>query len=415
MEQFFNFINNSPTAFHAVKNISELLEKEGYHRLDEKKNYLLNNGGKYYVSRNDSSLIAFQIPKKEWKGFSIMASHSDSPCFKLKENPETRGDSFVTLNVEKYGGMIQLGWLDRPLSVAGRVIIKSGEEFVTKLADFNDNACIIPNLAIHLNREINKGTEYNPQKDLQPLWSLDKSSDVMDEVANQLQIKKEEILGSDLYLYNCDKSCYLGKHKELIGAPRLDNLECGYGTLQGFLRGKSEQYCNVYCIFDSEEVGSSTRQGADSDFLYSNLERIASAFGKREELYTMAANSFLISADNAHGIHPNYREKYDTSNAPVLNGGIVIKFHAGQKYTTDAYTAAVVKDICQRSKIPYQVFHNRSDALGGSTLGNISVTHISIPSADIGLAQLAMHSSFETAGSKDFDYLIKFSQEFYSR
>lgn len=416
MKDFFDFINASPTAFHAIKNISALLEKRGYIQISEKEDYELCKGKNYYVTRNDSSLMAFQIPEKEFKGFSIIASHSDSPCFKLKENPENAsGNTYVTLNVEKYGGMINSAWLDRPLSIAGRVVVKQEEELVVQLVDFDENICIIPNLAIHLNREMNKGVEYNPQKDLQPLWSLNKEADVMKEVANKLGVTGEDILGADLFLYNRDQACYIGQNKEFIGAPRIDNLECGYGTLQGFLDGKSEEYCNVYCIFDSEEVGSSTRQGADSDFMYSNLERILSALGKRNKLPVMVANSFLISADNAHGIHPNYREKYDTANAPVLNGGIVIKYHAGQKYTTDAYTGAVVKHICQKENIPFQVYHNRSDVLGGSTLGNISITHLSIPSADIGLAQLAMHSSFETAGSDDLSHLIHFSREFYNR
>ena len=205
----------------------------------------------------------------------------------------------------------------------------------------------------------------------------------------------------------------MGKNKEFMSAPRIDDLECAYGTLQGFLKAEAEEYSNVYCIFDNEEVGSSTRQGADSDFLSANLERIAYALGKREQLAQMIANSLLVSADNGHALHPNHPEKSDSKNYPLLNGGIVIKYHGNQKYTTDAYTGAVIKDICKIREIPYQIYHNRSDIAGGSTLGNISISHASVPTADIGLAQLAMHSSYETAGSKDLEYLIEFSKGFY--
>lgn len=415
MKKFFEFIEKSPTCYHAVDYISGRLEKEGFQKLSEKERYHLELGKKYYVVRNNSSLIAFYLPKEAPKGFLLMASHSDSPCFKLKEKPEIVAEkSYVKLNVEKYGGMIDSSWLDRPLSIAGRVVVKEKEGLEVKLVHFEENLCIIPNVAIHLNREINKGIEYNPQIDLLPLWSENENDTIYQMIAEKLGIREEDILGTDLFVFNNQKGCYLGKNKEYFGSPRIDDLECGFGTLEGFLKAEVREHCNVYCIFDNEEVGSSTRQGADSDFLSSNLERIAYALGQREELPAMIANSMMISADNGHALHPNHPEKSDSKNRPILNKGIVIKYHGNQKYTTDAYTGAVVKDICRKAEIPYQTYHNRSDIAGGSTLGNISISHCSIPTADIGLAQLAMHSSFETAGSRDLEYLIRFSEGFYS-
>ncbi|MBR5578672.1 MAG: M18 family aminopeptidase [Lachnospiraceae bacterium] len=415
MEKFFSFIEKSPTSYHAVENIRQRLEEEGFLSLEEKDSYLLEAGKSYYVVRNDSSLLAFKLPKNSPKGFLLMASHSDSPCFKLKEEPEAiTQKSYVKFNVEKYGGMIDSTWLDRPLSMAGRVVVKEGKELKTKLINFEENLCIIPNVAIHLNREINQGFAYNAQVDLQPLWS-GQEDDSLDALLKEKLGNDQEILGKDLFVYNRQSGCFLGKNKEFIGAPRIDDLECAYGTLEGFLQAKAGDYCNVYCIFDNEEVGSSTRQGADSDFLLSNLERITYSLGKREELSQMIANSFLVSADNGHGLHPNHPEKSDSKNYPLLNKGIVIKYHGNQKYTTDAYTGAVIKAICKEAEVPYQIYHNRSDIAGGSTLGNISISHASIPTADIGLAQLAMHSSFETAGSKDLEYLISFSKAFYEK
>lgn len=415
MKQFFEFIEKSPTCYHAVENIRIRLEEEGFRQLSEKEKYVLQPGKKYYVVRNDSSLMAFWLPETAPKGFLLTSSHSDSPCFKLKEKPEVITEkSYVGLNVEKYGGMIDSTWLDRPLSIAGRVVIKTKNGLERRLVHFEENLCIIPNVAIHLNREINKGMEYNPQIDLKPLWSEQEEDTIYGMIAKELKTKEKEILGTDLFVFNNQKACYLGKNQEYFGAPRIDDLECAFGTLEGFLQVKPSDYCNVYCIFDNEEVGSSTRQGADSDFLSSNLERITYALGKREDLAAMIANSMMISADNGHALHPNHPEKSDSKNKPVLNKGIVIKYHGNQKYTTDAYTGAVVKDICNQSDIPYQTYHNRSDIAGGSTLGNISISHCSIPTADIGLAQLSMHSAFETAGSRDLEYLIQFSKGFYS-
>lgn len=414
VKRMFEFIKQSPTCYHAVKSVTERLSKEGFRALCEKEDFSLEWGKKYYVVRNDSSVIAFRLPKNPAKGFRITASHSDSPCFKLKENPEvTLENSYVKFNVEKYGGMILSTWLDRPLSVAGRVVVKEENKLVTRLVDFEENFCIIPNVAIHFNREINKGVEYNPQVDMQPLWSAKKEDKLVSVLSEKLGVQEDKILGTDLFVYNNQEPCFIGKEAAFIGAPRIDDLGCVYGTLEGFLSSENEQYITMYCVFDHEEVGSRTRQGADSDFLVSVVERMGVSLDIEKKLPQMLSDSLLISADNGHALHPNHPEKSDGSNHPVLNGGIVIKYHGNQQYTTDAYTGAVVKDICKQKEIPYQIFHNRSDIMGGSTLGNISISHCSIPSADIGLPQLAMHSAFETAGAKDLEYLIKFVKAMY--
>ena len=413
-QKLFDYIDASPTCYHAVKNVEDRLLQAGFEKLSEKETYHMEAGKSYFVVRNDSSVIAFSIPEKEAKGFRIFASHSDSPCFKLKENPEvTLENAYVKFNVEKYGGMILSTWLDRPLSVAGRVVVKENGKLITKLVDFEENLCIIPNVAIHFNREINKGMEYNPQVDMQPLWSANKDDKLNTLLAKKLDVEEEQILGSDLFVYNKEKCAFIGWDYAFIGAPRIDDLGCVYGSLEGFLTSGNSEYIKMYCVFDHEEVGSRTRQGADSDFLSSTMKRMGEALGCENKLSQMYADSLLISADNGHALHPNHPEKSDSGNKPVLNGGIVLKFHGNQQYTTDAYTGALVKDICKCNDIPYQTFHNRSDVPGGSTLGNISISHCSIPSADIGLPQLAMHSAYETAGAKDVEYLVKFAKAVY--
>jgi len=413
-QKLFDYIDASPTCYHAVKNVEDRLLQAGFEKLSEKETYHMEAGKSYFVVRNDSSVIAFSIPEKEAKGFRIFASHSDSPCFKLKENPEvTLENSYVKFNVEKYGGMILSTWLDRPLSVAGRVVVKENGKLITKLVDFEENLCIIPNVAIHFNREVNKGMEYNPQVDMQPLWSANKDDKLNTLLAKKLDVEEEQILGCDLFVYNKEKCAFIGWDYAFIGAPRIDDLGCVYGSLEGFLTSGNSEYIKMYCVFDHEEVGSRTRQGADSDFLSSTMKRMGEALGCENKMSQMYADSLLISADNGHALHPNHPEKSDSGNKPVLNGGIVLKFHGNQQYTTDAYTGALVKDICKCNDIPYQTFHNRSDVPGGSTLGNISISHCSIPSADIGLPQLAMHSAYETAGAKDVEYLVRFAKAVY--
>lgn len=416
LDGFFKFIDESASSFHTVSNVIKMLEISGFQRLKEDEDWKLECGRAYYVTRNDSSIAAFKIPDQVWSGFHIVASHSDFPCFKLKENPEmTVDEQYVKLNTEKYGGMILSTWLDRPLSVAGRVVIDGKTGLETKLVRIDRDLMIIPNVAIHMIRDMNKGMEYNPQIDMLPLLGgIESKGRLYKLIAEQLDIEAEDILGSDLYVYNRDRAKLIGAGREYVAAPRLDDLQCAYASVQGLLQAKAKDAVAVSMIFDNEEVGSSTRQGAGSTFLKDCLKGICGGLGKDEKEYRrMLPSSFLVSADNAHGVHPNHTEKADPTNRPYLNGGIVIKHHGSQKYTTDAYSAAYVKKICSRIDVPYQSYANRSDIAGGSTLGNILAGRVSIPSADIGLAQLSMHSACETAGVKDLEYLMEFFIAFY--
>ncbi len=409
-EELLAFIQKSPTCFHAVAAMKEMLEAEGYGELREEDRWNLEKGGKYYVTRNDSALIAFALPKEEAKGYRIMASHSDSPTFKIKENPEMEAEGrYVKLNVERYGGMICAPWFDRPLSVAGRVVVKEGEEIVSKLVDVDRDLLMIPNLAIHMNREVNDGYKFNAQKDMLPLYGMSSAKGTfLKTVAESAGVKEEEILGHDLFLYNRQEGTVWGAEEAFVSSARLDDLQCAFSSLKGFLAGKKEKYIAVHCVLDNEEVGSGTKQGAASTFLRDVLVRINSGLGQDQEDYLRRlAGSFMVSADNAHAVHPNYGEKADPVNRPCMNEGIVIKHSANQKYCTDGVSAAVFKDLCKRAGVPFQTFTNRSDILGGSTLGNISTTQVAVNAVDIGLAQLAMHSPYETAGVKDTVYLIK--------
>lgn len=411
-EKLFHFIEQSPTSFHAICGCEEILKEKGFTKLSENEEWELTPQGKYYVTRNDSSLVAFAIPEGTFKGFHMAAAHSDSPCFKVKENPEMEVEKVYTkLNVEPYGGLVYSSWFDRPLSVAGRIVMKEG----SKLVNVDMDSLIIPNMAIHLNREINKGFVYNPQVDLLPLMGGKVGEKgLLHYLAHKYDIPKENILGHDLFLYTRQKPAYLGLNKEFIYAPRLDDLQCAFSIIMAIAEENPKEYVNVCAIFDNEEVGSCTKQGADSTFLEDVLERISECFylGKgamRQRL----AESFLISADNCHALHPNHTEKADPTNRPVLNGGVVIKYNANQKYTTDGVSAAKIKMLCMDAKVPCQSYANRSDEPGGATLGNISAAHISVDAADIGLPQLAMHCSVETAGSEDTIYLYKMMKRYY--
>lgn len=421
LDSFSQLMKNSPTCFHAVANIKELLLNAGAIELTEEENFDLEKGNAYFVTRNDSSIIAFRISEEQPEGYHIYAAHSDSPCFKVKPNPEMKAeDAYVMLNTEKYGGMILSTWLDRPLSIAGRVMVLENGQIVSKLVNLSDLTCIIPNLAIHMSRDMNKGVEYNPQTDMRPLFGLTKNQkSLLQILAEKLHVAQSDILGQDLYVYAKDSCCLMGANEELIGSPRLDDLECAFAGVDGFLQAMSDEdagnpFIKVLAVFDNEEVGSSTKQGADSTFLTDILERIEAAIGADvEKSKCMRANSFMISADNAHAVHPNHPEKADPTNRPVINGGIVIKYHGGQKYTTDAYSESRMKLLCKDANVPYQTYANKSDIPGGSTLGNISTTHLSIPTVDIGLPQLAMHSAFETAGVSDYLDLCKLAFAFF--
>lgn len=411
-EELFHFIEAGSSAFHVINNCECMLKYAGFIPLEEKDTWKLVPGEKYYVNRNGSSLIAFSIPQGESKGFHMAAAHSDSPTFKIKENPEMSVEEhYIKLNTEKYGGSILSTWLDRPLSIAGRIITNDG----VKLVNIEKDLCIIPNLAIHMSRDMNKGVEYNPQVDMLPLFSDEQGKDAFWKlIAENAGVSEEEILGHDLYLYVREKGKVIGLKEEFICSPRLDDLQCVFGLIKAVTQEISKNYVNLCAIFDNEEVGSGTAQGADSTFLDDILHRIADGLGWNDIILKQKiADSFMISADNGHAVHPNHPEKADPTNRPYLNGGIVIKYNGSQKYTTDGISAAKMKALCKAADVPYQTYANRSDVPGGATLGNISTSHISVKTVDVGLAQLAMHSALETAGSEDTLYFEKVMKEYY--
>lgn len=410
-----NFIKKSPSAFHAIKEISELLLKEGFLPLNEGKKFLLEKGKKYFVTRNQSSIIAFKVGSSiDEYSFNIVASHSDSPSFKVKPNSELEVKGYTKIDVEPYGGMIASSWFDRPLSLAGRVILNNEEGIESRLINFPSNLLSLPNVAIHMNRDINSGYKYNFAVDMMPTLSQDKVT-LKSLIARELNVQEEKIMTYDLFLYNRSEGYNWGANEEFISSPKLDDLQSAYTTLLGFIQGENEESINVYACFDNEEVGSTTRQGADSSFLEDVLKRISMSLGYSEEEHMASLNrSFAVSADNAHAIHPNHPELCDPLNQVEMNKGIVIKNNAAQSYTTDSYSAAIFMKICSKVDVPVQFFNNRSDLKGGGTLGNISCSHASIATVDIGLPQLAMHSCMETAGTKDNEYMIKAIKEFYS-
>ena len=433
------FIQDSPSVFHVIDNLKKRLTEAGFEERREQDKWEIRPGGAYYVTRNDSSLIAFRLPvtcsrweERSFQGYHIAAAHSDSPSFKIKTAPEIVSErQYVRLNVEMYGGMILSTWLDRPLSVAGRVAVRGEDGQVSlRLVNLDQDLLVIPNLAVHMNREINKGYAYNPQVDMLPLMGLtgEAGTDgegpqaengsvpglLAREIARVLKLRPEDILDGDLYLYVREKGRILGANGEFIVSPKLDDLQCVYAGLEAFTASVPAGYANVFAVFDNEEVGSGTRQGADSTFLEDVLVRIQDSLGYGPTVYRqLVAESFLISADNAHAVHPAHPEKADPTNRPMLGGGIVIKYHGGQKYTSDALSAARMKQWCRQAGVPCQTFANRSDAVGGSTLGNISTAHVSLSSVDIGLPQLAMHSAVETGSSRDTAYAVAALEQFW--
>lgn len=413
-KKLFEYISASPTAYHAVANAVKTLAERGYTELFEGERWSLEVGRGYYVTRNGSSVIAFNIPKRDFEGFMITASHSDSPTFKIKENAELKDANYVRLSTERYGGMLCSSWLDRPLSVAGRVTVGTETGFETRLVDLGDFSAIIPNLAIHLNRNANEGTTYNAAVDMLPLFGeAQDSGALMARVASSAGVEADDLITTDLFLYNLDGGREWGA---FITAPRLDDLQCAFSALEAFVNAESGDSVPVYCLFDNEEVGSGTKQGAASTFLYDVISRINSSFGgDGEELICRVANSFLVSCDNAHAVHPNHPELADKNHSVKMNGGIAIKYNANQKYTTDAVSSALFRLICEEAGVPVQSYANRADMLGGSTLGNIANTQVSLNSVDIGLAQLAMHSALETAGARDTEYMVRALTAFYSK
>lgn len=406
-QELLSFIDESPVSFFAVANIEKSLQEAGFSQLDEKAKWKIENGKGYYCVRNDSSIIAFRVPDREYTGVMIAAAHSDSPSFRIKPDAQLlKEGGYVMLDTEPYGSMIMSSWFDIPLSAAGRVIRDKGT-VETELINIDRDSLIIPNVAIHMERDINNSHKYNAQKELIPLYGMAESENgFFDELGNNL--------GYDMYLYNRMKGRIWGKSSEFFSAPRIDDLECAYCISRAFIESEKSDALCVMAVFDNEEVGSSTMQGANSDFLREVLERVNESLGlKASHLMRAKANGFMISADNAHALHPNAVEKSSPTNRPVINKGIVIKHNANRRYTTDALTEAMFRKICDKAGVPYQYFTNRSDMPGGSTLGNISNEQLSIRTVDIGLAQLAMHSAYETAGCEDVKYLFEAMKAFY--
>lgn len=417
---FLQFIEKSPSAFHAVNNLVSMVESNGFIQLKENHKWNIEKGKSYYVVRNNSSIIAFHVGKElNHYHFQIASSHSDSPTFKVKEMAELEGKGgYLKLNVEGYGGMICSSWFDKPLSIAGRVLIKENNKVVSKLVHYEKDILMIPNMPIHFNRDVNNGYKYNVQIDMAPLFSAGalKKGSFNAMLASLLNVEEDAILGKDIFLCNHQKGCVWGSEDEFISAPKLDDLQCAYASFKAICDHKNEQFIQVAACFDNEEVGSLTKQGADSTFMEDVLKRVNNALGYDDEDYYCAiANSFMVSCDNAHAIHPNHPEKYDAENFVKMNAGVVIKYNANQKYTTDAFSRSIFESICAEKEVPVQHFANRSDVMGGSTLGNLSNAHVSLHCVDIGLAQLAMHSSYETGGSKDLMHLYNALSALYER
>lgn len=409
IQNLCGFLDAGKSVFHVVANLSSIMESSGYTRLSEGDEWKLAPGGKYYLTRGGTAMIAFRIPDGTPKGFLMSASHSDRPSFKVKENGELTG-KYTRLTTEKYGGMLMGPWLDRPLSVAGRVMVETLDGVQAKLIDIDRDLMLMPNLAIHMNRNANDGYACNPCTDTIPLMG---GADAKGKFAQLLEQEAGgKILGHDLYLYIRQKASVWGLEEEFLSAAALDDLECVWGCTQGFLNAGESGSVPVLCVFDCEEVGSHSVQGAASRLLLDTLERICQSMGW--SIHRMLSQSFLISADNAHAVHPNHPEMADAANAPVVNGGIVVKFNASLRYCTDGVAAALMRKVCEKANVPTQTYFNRADIPGGSTLGNISLGHVSVPTVDIGLPQLAMHSCYETAGVKDAEYLMDAMAAFYS-
>ena len=403
-----DFLNHSPTCYHAVQNTVDILTSEGYQPLSETEVWSLREGGRYFVTRGQSALVAFRLPRRDFRGFLLSAAHSDSPTLKIRQSAEAAPVGAIRrLNVEPYGGMVMRSWMDRPLSAAGRVMVRGDRGIESRLVDLDRDLLFIPSVAIHLNREVNRSGALNVAADLQPIFTQGDMT-LRALVAGELGLPEEHILETELFLYPRMKATYLGAQGEFIASPRLDDLQCLFACLKGFLAAGAGESVPALCVFNNEEVGSVTRQGADSTFLTDVLERISAACGKTPGEHRAAvAQSFLVSADNAHALHPAHPELSDKTEAPVLNGGVVLKYNANQRYTTDALSAAVFTEVCRRAEVPLQRYSNRPDLPGGSTLGSTAMAHLSVPAVDIGLPQLAMHAACEVAGTRDTGALIR--------
>lgn len=415
VKELMNLLNQSYSTFHVIDNLEQLLKLHGFTKLLEQQPWNLEKDHGYYVVRNNSSLIAFYVGANlEDYHYQIVAAHSDSPTFKLKRKPNLYRNKMTLLNTEGYGGMLCAPWFDRPLSIAGRVMIKNDSGSFKRLVNIDEDLLMIPSCSIHLNREANTGMNYNKQKDLLPLFSSEEV-DFMKYLADYLDVDQNDILAHDLFLYPRGKAVIMGANKELIAGSKLDNLLSVYSSFLGLVSAScNPKAIQVCCAFDNEETGSLSKQGASSTFLKNTLTRINEQLGYSNEHYLMSiAKSFMISIDNAQGYHPNYPEKYDQENHVLLNKGIGIKYNANQKYTSDAISSSVFELLCNKLNVNYQYYVNRSDILGGSTLGTCTMNNVSLHSVDIGIAQLAMHSSYELAGVKDVEDTLNIMKTYY--
>ena len=398
LQEMLDFIHESPVCFLAAENVKTKLLAEGYKELTQLDE--IEKGGKYFVTRNNSALIAFRLPDAAAKGFMISAAHSDSPCLKIRNKAEMDG-LCVRLDAERYGGMINASWVDRPLSVAGRVLVRTEKGVRICLVDLKKDMAVIPNLAIHMNRAMNDSVKYDPARDLVALYGeTENKGRFYEEIAEAAGCSAEDIISADLYLYNNQPGTIWGPEGEYVSSPRLDDLACVFACTEAFLSAKETDRVPVLCVFDNEEIGSGTKQGAASDFLPRVLRAVSGAYGLTDNAHcALLDNSLFISCDNGHAKHPNHPEMADTNEYPMMNGGIVIKH--SPRYATDAVSCAVFTEICRRADVKLQSYANRPDIAGGGTLGLIADTKTPVYTVDIGIAQLAMHSCFETMGSRD--------------
>ncbi len=424
--EVIEFIDECPSTYHVAKNCSEILEENGFERLIPQEKWNLKKGGKYYVKKSNSTVVAFTLGTdiNLKKGFKIFGSHTDSPGFRIKPNPEMVTENILRLNTEVYGGPILSTWFDRPLSIAGRVVVKSDNIFLPKTirVKIEEPLMVIPNLAIHQNREVNNGVKIDKQADTLPVLGLindklEKEGYLLKLIAEKMKLKEEDILDFDLYVYSIEKGCLAGVNEEFISAPKIDNLASVYAGLLGLVEAEDvHDQINVFVGFDNEEIGSATKQGADSNYLLNTLERIVCELGYgRGEFLQMLNCSFLLSADGAHAAHPAHMNKTDPTSRGRINEGISIKISANQSYTSDGFSIAVVKQIIEGTDIKIQPFVNQSNERGGSTIGPISSTHLDIDAVDLGVPMLAMHSVRELCGIYDVFYLKELAKEFFNK
>lgn len=424
--EVIEFIDESPSTYHVVKNCSDILDENGFERIMPREKWEIKKGGKYFLKKSSSTIIAFTVGENfdVKKGFKIFGAHTDSPCFRIKPSPEIVTENVVRLNTEVYGGPILSTWFDRPLSIAGRVIVRGEDTFFPKTIKIriDEPLLTIPNLAIHQNREVNNGVKIDKQNDVLPVISLinknfEREGYLERIILKKTEIKKEDIIDFDLYLYATEKGCLLGANEEFMSSPKLDNLASVYTGIIGLVEAEENQdRINVFVAFDNEEIGSATKQGADSNYLLNTLERISLALGlNREDFLQMLESSYILSADAAHAAHPAHLGKTDPTNRGKINEGISIKISAKQKYTSDGYSIAVIKQLVEGTEIQIQPFVNESNELGGSTIGPISSTHLDIDGVDLGIPMFAMHSVRELCGIFDVFYLKELAKEFFSK